>query len=512
MSEITRLTLTELSAALEAKQLSSREATLAYFDEIDRRNASLNAYITLTRERALERADAADRRRASGETGALLGVPMAMKDNVCTAGVRTTCSSRMLENYVPSHSATVFERLERDGAVMLGKANLDEFAMGSTTGSSYFGRSLNPRETHHVPGGSSGGSAAAVAGELAPFAIGTDTGGSIRQPAAFCGIVGLKPTYGAISRYGIAELAGSLDQAGTLTRTARDCALLMNHVAFHDPRDATSRAHPTADFTADLDRGVKDLRVALLDESFSDTFSPSIRSAVDSAAHTLERLGAQVDRVSAPRLFDALPAYYIISCAEASANLARYDGRFAERCRGQMQRGEALGSGRQAGSGSDLASRAPQPDDLTNSSETYEKLVRRSRSEGFGAEVKRRLTLGSFVLDGKNYENYYNKALKVRALVIDEYARLFENYDLILTPTTPTTAYRIGGPRPTGDTRFISDLCAVAANLGGVPALNLPFGDDENGLPIGIQLTASAWRESTIFRAAVALERENGVY
>ena len=478
---IEKLTLAELSALLTNKQVSSREATEAYLDVIERCEPEIHAYITVTAERAIKQAEVIDRRRAAGETlSPLAGVPMALKDNICTDGIRTTCASRMLENFVPPYSAGVAERLEKAGAVLLGKANLDEFAMGSTTQTSYFGGTNNPAAPGRVPGGSSGGSAAAVAANEAVFALGTDTGGSIRQPAAFCGVVGLKPTYGSVSRFGVAELASSLDQVGPLTRTALDNAMVMNAISGYDRRDATSLKREYPDFTAEANAGVKGMKIALVREFFGKPFSTEVQEGIRRAAEGFRQMGAVVEEISAPVLTQALPAYYILSTAEASSNLARYDG---------------IRIGHRSGAAQDVDS-----------------LIRLSRSEGFGSEVKRRILLGAYVLDGSGRATYFEKAMRVRTLVIRAFDEIFKDHDLVLTPTTPTLPYRIEERNNDPETKFLSDICAVPASLAGIPALSMPCGMGDDGLPMAMQLIGPAFGESAIFRAACAYESERGRY
>lgn len=475
MKQVTDMTVRRLSAALQSRQLSAREAAQGYLDAIAARDGETGAYITVTAERALAQADAVDRARAAGqELPALAGVPMGVKDNICTEGVRTTCASRMLEGFVPPYSATVYRRLEGQGALLLGKLNMDEFAMGSTTESSYFHPTRNPRAPGHVPGGSSGGSAAAVAAGEAAFALGSDTGGSIRQPAAFCGVVGLKPTYGAVSRYGLVAFASSLDQIGPLARDVADAALVFSAIAGHDERDATSREGDWSGLLDGLERGVRGLRVGLPRQCFGPGVAPAVRQRVLHAARLLEGLGAQAEEISLPALEDALPAYYIMSSAEASSNLARFDGvrygRRAEGCR------------------------------------SIDELYEKSRDEGFGPEVKRRILMGSFVLSAGYQDAYYKKALRARDGVCAAFGEAFSRFDLLLTPVTPTPPWKLG--RRTSDPTevYLEDVFTVPVNLAGVPALSLPVGADEGGLPIGAQLIAPHFGEKTLLRAARALE------
>lgn len=476
---IEKLTVAELSKALAERKVSAREATEGYLRSIERQEGDIGAYLLVTAEKALSQADDIDRRRASGEAlGTLAGVPMALKDNICTEGIRTTCASKMLENFVPPYSATVAKRLEQAGCVLLGKLNMDEFAMGSTTENSAFRKTHNPIDITRTPGGSSGGSAASVAACEAAFSLGTDTGGSIRQPAAFCGAVGLKPTYGSVSRSGVVAFASSLDQVGPLTRTALDSAMVMSVLSAHDPLDSTSAPREYPDFASFAKDGVKGMKIAIIREFFDSFIAPENQKSVLAAADDFRRMGATVEEVSAPTVANALPTYFIISAAEASSNLARFDGiRYGHRAEG-------------AGS--------------------IEELYARSRGEGFGAEVKRRLMLGTYILGEGCRETYYKQALRVRTLIIREFASIFDRYDLILTPTTPSAAHKLGDRNTDPDTMYLSDMCTVAANLAGVPALDLPCGTNSMGLPMGMQLIAPAFGEPTIYRAACAFERERG--
>lgn len=475
MKEICKMTATALKTAMEAGELSSREATEAYLAAIEEKERNIGAYLTITTETALAQADAADaRRRAGGSLSSLDGIPGAIKDNICTKNVRTTCASRMLENFVPPYDATVMERLS--GVTMLGKLNMDEFAMGSSTENSFYQITHNPRDLSRVPGGSSGGSAAAVAAEEAAFALGSDTGGSIRQPAAFCGVVGLKPTYGVVSRFGLIAFASSLDQIGTLTRDVRDAALLLNVIAGHDPKDATSVKREYDDFGAQIGREIRGMRVALPKEYFGEGLHPEVKEAVLAAAKKLEGQGAEIVEASMPSLEHALAAYYVISCAEASSNLARFDGvKYGFRAK-----------------------------DYENINELYDK----SRSEGFGREVKRRILLGSFVLSAGYYDAYYKKAMQVRTLVKRDFDRILLENDLILSPVAPTTAYKIGEKIDDPLTMYMGDAYTVPVNIAGLPAVSLPCGTDSAGLPIGAQLIGKPFGEAEILRAAYVLEKE----
>lgn len=477
MSDILKLSAYEMQKQMEHGQLGALEATEAYLAEIEKREAEVGAYLLIEAERAKKQAQEMDARRAKGERlGALAGIPMALKDNLCTRGIRTTCASRMLEHFVPPYDAFVVEKL-RD-SVLLGKLNMDEFAMGSSTENSYFHPTRNPVNLEHVPGGSSGGSAAAVAAGEAVFSLGSDTGGSIRQPAAFCGVVGMKPTYGAVSRYGLIAFASSLDQIGPLTRDVRDSALVLSAIAGHDKRDATSVSREYGDYGEKLGRPIRGMKIALPEEFFGEGLQSEIRQSILDAAKTMEQQGAEIVQVSMPVLKNALPAYYVISSAEASSNLARFDGiKYGFR---------------------------------SENFDGIEQLYERSRSEGFGAEVKRRIMLGSFVLSAGYYDAYYKKALEVRTLIGREFERVLKTCDMILSPVAPTTAYRLG--EKTGDPlqMYLGDIYTVPVNIAGLPALSLPCGKDAAGLPIGMQLIGRAFGEVELYQVAYAFEQEKG--
>ncbi len=480
MKKLTLWSACALSEALGKREVSAVEAARAYLDEIARRDGEIHAYLTVTEEEALAAAQAADKARGCGEAlSPLAGVPVALKDNLCTKGIRTTCASRMLENFIPPYDSAVVEQLYAARAVPLGKVNMDEFAMGSSTENSAFFPTRNPADPSRVPGGSSGGSAAAVAAGEAALAIGSDTGGSIRQPAAFCGVVGMKPTYGLVSRYGLVAFASSLDQIGPLARTAADCALAMNVLAGHDRRDATSLCAPKEDYLAGLDAGVGGLRIALPKEYFGEGIQPAVKDAVLAAARRFEAMGAKVGEVSFPTLDDALPAYYVLSSAEASSNLARFDG---------------VRYGRRSAEARDIA-----------------ELYRRSRSEGFGAEVKRRILLGTFVLSAGYADAYYKQALRARTLIARDFADIFQNYDIILSPVAPTTAYRLGEKTADPMQMYLGDVYTVPVNIAGLPAVSLPCGKDEEGLPVGMQLIGPALGEKRLLQAAHAFQTERGV-
>ena len=476
---MTELTVKQLAQALDRKEVSAREAAEAYLRAIEEKDAAVGAYLTVTRELALKQADLVDEKRARGEKlPALAGVPCGIKDNICTKGTTTTCASKMLENFVPPYDAVVMEKLQGQEAVMLGKLNMDEFAMGSSTENSYYKVTHNPRNLGCVPGGSSGGSAAAVAAGEAAFALGSDTGGSIRQPAAFCGVVGMKPTYGLVSRYGLVAFASSLDQIGPLTKDVYDNAMVLETICGHDGRDSTSLPDSKLDLLGNIEGGVKGMRFALPKEYFSEALNPEIAAAIRAAAHRLETLGAQVDEVSIRELEYALPAYYVISSAEASSNLARFDGvKYGFRAQ--------------------------------NVKEIHD-LYKETRTQGFGPEVKRRIMLGSFVLSAGYYDAYYKKALQVRTLLKNAFDQVFAGYDAILAPVAPTTAYRIGEKTKDPLEMYLGDVYTVPVNIAGLPALSLPCGTDSQGLPIGMQLIGKAYSEPTLYRAGFAFEQEGG--
>lgn len=479
MTKLTELSLCDLTAQLESKAVSSLEVTEAYLDAIRRNDSQIHAYLTVEEEGARAAASAIDAARAKGEAlPRLAGVPVGIKDNICTRGVRTTCASKMLEHFIPPYDATVMQRLQ--GTVLLGKTNMDEFAMGSSTENSAFCVTHNPRNNDCVPGGSSGGSAAAVAANEAVFTLGSDTGGSIRQPASFCGVVGMKPTYGSVSRYGLVAFASSLDQIGPLTKTVADNALVLNALRGHDKADATSVARTYEDCTAQLEQGVRGMRIAILSEFVGDGIDAEVKAAIFAAAKQFEALGATVEEVSMPTISHALPSYYVISSAEASSNLARFDGvRYGFRS-----------------------------EQYTTVQELYEN----SRSEGFGQEVKRRIMLGTFALSSGYYDAYYKKALQVRTLIVNDYNKIFNQYDLILSPVAPSAAYRIGEKTTDPLAMYLGDICTVSVNIAGIPALSLPCSETADGRPIGMQLLGKAFSEPTLYCAAHAYESACGAY
>ncbi len=475
-TELWKLTIHEAHALLEARTISARELLDAVEARIGAVEGEIHAYLALCREHARAQADDADRRLRSGEeVTPLTGVPLALKDNLCTIGVKTTCASRMLEGFVPPYDATVVARLRAQGAVFVGKTNMDEFAMGSSTENSAFGVTRNPWDRTRIPGGSSGGSASAVAADECAGALGSDTGGSIRQPAACCGVTGLKPTYGRVSRYGLVAFASSLDQIGPLTKDVTDCAVLMNAIAGHDPLDSTSADVARPDFTRGLRGGVRGLRVGVPREYFIPGMDRSVEDAVKAAITVLEREGAIPVEVSLPHTEYAVAVYYLLATAEASSNLARYDGvRYGHR--------------------------AKAPADLID-------LYFRSRAEGFGPEVKRRIMLGTYALSSGYYDAYYAKAQRVRTLIKRDFDRAFERVDVIATPTAPTPAFRLGEKTQDPLQMYLSDIFTISVNLAGVPALSMPCGFSPEGLPIGFQLIGKTFDEETVLRAAFAYEQ-----
>lgn len=475
MNELLKRSIAEHSAALGRGEYSSQELTHAYLDAIMERDGEIGAYLTVDAENAMRAAREADGRRADGAVrGMLDGIPYALKDNFCTRGLRTTCASRMLENFVPPYDATVVTRLRDAGAILLGKTNMDEFAMGSSTETSKLGVTRNPVNTRYVPGGSSGGSAAAVAAHEAVFSIGSDTGGSVRQPAAFCGVIGMKPTYGVISRYGMVALASSLDCVGLFTHTAADCGAVLSALVGKDCMDATSVAHPSADFSAVGARDGRPLRVAVVRELLDGgEVSDAMRHATEQAIEALKRYGAEICSVSLPSPEAALATYCVLSAAEASSNLARYDG---------------ITYGRRTASETDLFS-------------TYAN----SRAEGFGSEVKRRILFGTYMLSEGKRELYYERACRARQEICLRMQEILEDVDIILNPTTPTAAGLFGAQQSPAKRRR-ADLCAVYASLAGLPAVSVPFGRNPEGMPIGVQLTAAPFAEGLLLRVARLLE------
>ena len=470
-------TIHEYAELLKQKKLSSVELTKQYLARIEKADAQIGSYITVCPDDALAAAGKADERIARGEATLLTGIPVGIKDNICTEGITTTCASKMLYNFVPPYDATVTKRLKNEGAVILGKLNMDEFAMGSSTESSYFKKTKNPYDLTRVPGGSSGGSAASVSADLAPYALGSDTGGSIRQPAAFCGNVGLKPTYGLVSRFGLIAFASSLDQIGSFTKDVTDCAIVLNAIAGYDKMDSTSVDADKTDYTKALGLPLKGMKIGVPKQYLESGIQTEIKEAVENAIKVYEMLGAECEECSLPLSKFALPAYYLISSAEASSNLARFDG---------IKYGY----------------RAEEYHGLTD-------LYEITRSEGFGEEVKRRIMLGTYALSSGYYDAYYKKAQQVRGLIKRDFAACFEKYDVLLTPTTPTTAYKFG-EKSDPVAMYMGDICTVAVNIAGLPAISIPAGLDKKGMPIGIQLIANSLDERKLLTAAFAYERETG--
>ena len=461
--------LKSLGLALAAKEISSVELTQLFLDRISRLNPEINAYLTLDPQKSLAQAAEADARRAEGQAGPLLGIPLAQKDIFCTKGWRTTCGSRMLENFVSPYDATVIERFNAAGAVILGKTNMDEFAMGSSNETSYFGAVKNPWDTTRVSGGSSGGSAAAVAAGMAPAATGTDTGGSIRQPAALCNLTGLKPTYGVVSRYGMIAYASSLDQGGAMARSAEDCALLLNAMAGFDERDSTSLDRASEDYLRDLDKPLAGLRIGLPKEFYGEGCDAEVMMRVEEAIAEYRKLGAVTVEVSLPNMKLAVPSYYVIAPAEASSNLSRYDGvRYGYR--------------------------APDYSDLND-------MYSKSRAQGFGAEVKRRILIGTYVLSHGYYDAYYLQAQRIRRLIANDFTEAFKSCDVIMGPTSPTTAFRLGEKMDDPVQMYLSDIYTIAVNLAGLPGMSVPCGF-VGGLPVGLQLIGDYFSEAKLLNVA----------
>ena len=479
---LTELTISELSEKLRSGEATSLEATEAYLERIGSVEGSINSYVTVTAEGALEAAGEADKRIASGEdTTPLTGVPIGLKDIFCTDGVETTCGSQILKGFVPPYDSTVTRKLKEAGAVILGKNNMDEFAMGSSTETSTYGKTLNPWNLDCVPGGSSGGSAATVAARTAAASIGTDTGGSIRQPASCCGVVGLKPTYGRVSRYGIVAFASSLDQAGPITRSVRDAADLLTVIAGHDPRDMTSIDAPVPDYGAALTGDIKGLKIGIPKEYFIEGMDGEVSDSVKEALTKLESLGAELVDVSLPHTEYAVAVYYLVATAEASSNLARFDGvKYGARAEVPSGEGGLLG------------------------------MYKETRSAGFGEEVKRRIMLGTYALSSGYYDAYYKKASQVRTLITGDFEEAYKRCDIIATPTAPSPAFKIGERTEAPLTMYLSDIFTISCNLAGIPGISVPCGLTSGGLPIGLQLLGKTLGEEELLRAADAYERVSG--
>lgn len=469
-ANLSQLSATQIVEKIAAGDFSAVECAEHFLDKIKTDDSSLNSFLTINAEQALAVAAQIDAARTANQPlGPLAGLPIAIKDGICTANLRTTAGSKMLENFVPPYDATIVKKLTAAGAIVIGKTNMDEFAMGSSTENSAFGPTLNPWSRDCVPGGSSGGSAACVAADFVPAAIGSDTGGSIRQPAAFCGLTGLKPTYGRVSRFGLIAFASSLDQIGPMTRSAADCALVLNSIAGHDASDSTSAKQPAVDFSAELNQPIEGLRIGVCREHFGEGLDAEVNTAVRQSIETLKQLGAEIVDVSLPQTEFAVPAYYVIAPCEASSNLARYDGvRYTVR----------------------------------TAAKDLEQMYCQTRADGFGPEVKRRILLGTYALSSGYYDAYYLRASKVRQLIKQDYDAAFADCDLILGPTTPTAAFRLGEHTQNPLEMYLADIYTVSANMAGVPAISIPCGFTQSGLPIGLQFQAPAFAESLLLRVA----------
>ena len=474
---IVELTVHELQEKIKNKELTITQIVEAYIERIKEKEPKIEAFINLQLEEALNQAKKIDEEILNGkEITSLMGIPIGIKDNICTKGIRTTAASKMLENFIAPYNATVMEKINNKEMISLGKLNMDEFAMGSSTEHSYFQKTKNPWDLTCIPGGSSGGSAAAVAADMVPWALGTDTGGSVRQPAAVCGVVGLKPTYGLISRFGVIAYASSLDQVGVLTKDVEDCANLLNVIAGRDEKDTTSVDVGEKDYKKSLGQDIKGLKIGIPKEFYGEGINEEVRQSLMLAIEEYKKLGAEVEEFSLNIADISLASYYIIACAEASSNLGRYDGiRYGHR---------------------------------TQNFSDIKELFKNSRSEGFGEEVKRRIILGTYVLSSGYYDAYYKKAQQVRTLVMNKFNQAFEKYDVILTPTNPTTAFKIGEKSNNPLEMYLSDICTVSVNVGGLPAISIPCGLDSKGLPIGMQLIGKKFSEETIIKAAHAYERQ----
>ena len=475
--DITELTVHELQEKIKNKELNIKQINEAYIKRIKEKEPKVQAFITELTEEGEKQAKEIQTRIDNGEKlGNLAGIPIGIKDIICTKGVKTTCASKMLENFVAPYDATVMEKINAENMIDLGKLNMDEFAMGGSTEYSYFKKTKNPWDLSRVPGGSSGGSAAAVAANMVPWALGTDTGGSIRQPASFCGVVGLKPTYGLVSRYGVVAFASSLDQVGVFTKDVQDCAILLNVIAGHDEMDTTSVDVGNKDYTQALQKNIKGLKIGVPKEFYGEGINAEVKVSLESAIEKYKEMGAEVEEFSLDIAKYALATYYIIACAEASSNLGRYDGiRYTYR--------------------------SPE-------AKTLKEIYKKSRSEGFGAEVKRRIILGTYVLSSGYYDAYYKKAQQVRTLVMKEFNKAFEKYDVIITPTSPTVAFKLGSKSENPMEMYLSDICTVSVNIAGLPGISIPCGVDSEGMPIGMQIIGNKFCEETIIKTAYAFEQK----
>ena len=469
--DLYELTVHELVDKLKKNEITSEDIVKSYSKRIAEKEKDVQAFVTVTTDTAMEKSKNTDREKSK-----LAGIPIGIKDNLCTKGVKTTCSSKMLENFIAPYNATVVEKLENEGIISLGKLNMDEFAMGASTEYSAFKATKNPWDLQTVPGGSSGGSAAAVASNMVPWALGSDTGGSIRQPSAFCGVVVLKPTYGLVSRYGLVAFASSLDQIGPIAKDVEDCAILLNVIAGYDEKDSTSVNMPKKDYTNSLVKNVKGLKIGVPKEFLGEGINEEVKKSIENAIEEYKKLGAEVEECSLDIANQALATYYIIACAEASSNLGRFDGiRYGYR---------------------------------TKNFETLKDIYKNSRSEGFGAEVKRRIILGTYVLSSGYYDAYYKKAQKLRTIIKQEFETLFKKYDVLITPTSPTVAYKIGTKSNNPLEMYLADLCTVSVNIAGLPGISIPCGVDNQGMPIGLQLIGKPFAEETLIKAAYTYEQE----
>ncbi len=473
--DITKLKIRDMRKLLDSKEISAAELADAYIKRIEKYDGKIESYITVTKEKASEDAKNAQKLIDSGNAPALCGIPLAIKDNICTDGIKTTCASKMLENFIPPYNATVIEKLNSQGFIMLGKTSMDEFAMGGSTQTSAFAKTKNPYDINRVPGGSSGGSAACVSASLCAAALGSDTGGSIRQPAAFCGVTGLKPTYGRVSRYGLVAFASSLDQIGPVAKDAHDCAVILNAIAGYDRHDGTVSKNPTMDYTSAIGKSMKGVKIALPKEFYGEGIDSEIADAVMKAAKRYEEMGAQLIECSMPSLKYAVPAYYLISSAEASSNLSRYDG---------IKYGHRSDKG-----------------------EHFNELICNSRAEGFGSEVKRRILLGNYALSSGYYDAYYGKALALKQKISAEYDSIFEKCDIILTPTTPSVAYRTDENVSDPVKMYKADICTVTVNIAGLPGISTTCGYNRDGMPIGMSVIGKKFDEAAIIGAADAFEQ-----
>ncbi len=475
--EITDLTVHELQEKIKNGELTRKEILQAYINRIDEKEKEVQAFVTTLTEEAEKKEKEVHKKIESGEIeGDLAGIPIGIKDNICTKGIKTTCASKMLEDFISPYDATVMEKINDENMILLGKLNMDEFAMGGSTEHSYFKKTRNPWDLNRVPGGSSGGSASAVAAGMVPWALGSDTGGSIRQPASFCGVVGLKPTYGLVSRYGLVAFASSLDQIGPITKDVKDSAILLNIIAGHDKKDTTSVNIEKKDYVKALKNDVKGLKIGVPKEFLAEGTQPEVKKKIEEAIQIYKELGAVVEEISLDVAKYSLATYYIIACAEASSNLGRFDGiRYGYRAK-----------------------------DYKDLNELFVK----SRSEGFGDEVKRRIILGTYVLSSGYYDAYYKKAQKVRSLVMNEFNKAFQKYDVLLTPTSPTVAFKIGEKTSNPLEMYLSDICTVSVNIAGLPGISIPCGVDSNNMPIGMQLIGNKFQEETILNAAYTFEQK----